>query len=265
MFEMMGLMSASMMTFVLLPLVTLGTAIPIVIYLVARWRDRGEHAEHPDQQIGIKVALNLFRLITFQLTLMAIFMFLLAVISDAPTGDFIRLALGLGIPSAGLCFFHTIFLGKTNATAYPAVGRMFDGWNLIITAIPGMVGIIALFLVILAPALDGQRGDILRAVFPYVMTYGAAWAFLAVGWFRRSGLIAAAPPGAGSMGPPGQGGYPQQGQGYPQQQQGYPQQQQGYPQQGQPQQGQPPQQGGQLPPGQMPPGPGTPGGGYYNQ
>lgn len=206
-YETMGIMGASMAWVMFVPLVGVGALIPLVVYLVARWRDRNEHADNPDRQLGIKVALHLFRVISFQLTLAAVFLFLLGVISEAPTEEFVRIALGLGIPGAGLWFLHVQLLDRTNDHAYRTVGRMFDGWNLIITAFPGLVAVVALFVVILFPNMGSGRSDAIRMVFPYLLAYGGAWAFLGFRWFQASGLIAQAPPGASSIPPAGSGGF----------------------------------------------------------
>lgn len=202
-YETMGLMGASMTWVMLVPLVGIGAIIPLTIYLVARWRDRKEHADNPDQQIGLKVALHLFRVMTFQLTLLAIFLFLLGVISEAPTEELVRISLGLGIPGAGLWFLHVQLISRTNDHAYRTVGRMYDGWNLIITAIPGLISVVALFVIVLAPDMGESRGDMIRVVFPYLMTYAGGWVFLGYRWFQAAGLIAQAPPGAGTVPPPG--------------------------------------------------------------
>jgi hypothetical protein len=212
-YETMGIMSASMASMMMLPIVGIGILIPLTVYLVARWRDRNEHADNPDRQIGLKVALHLFRVITFQLSLAGIFTFLLGIISDAPTEEFVRIGLGLAIPGVGLCFLHTLLIQRTNDHAYRAVGRMFEGWNMIITGLPGMIAVVALFVVVLFPHMAGARGDALRMVFPYLLTYGGAWALLGYRWFQAAGLIAQAPPGAGSIPPAGYGGYGDPGQG----------------------------------------------------
>ena len=262
MMEMMGMFSGMFAFLMFMPLIIMGAFIPVLVYLVARWRNANENAEQPDTQIGLKVALHLFRVLGFQLTLAAVFLFLLAIISEIPTGDTIRIALGIGVPSGGVFFAHHMLAQKTNGATFPAVARMFDGWNLVVTGFPGFMALVGFFVVIFADT-PGSKGDILRVVAPYMMAYTGAWVFLGFTWFKQAGLLPQGPaPGTGSMPPGGGGGYDPNYAQQPQQQQyqqpGYqaPPAQGGYPPQGAPQ-----PQGGGYPPQGTPQG----GGGYPPQ
>ncbi len=256
MFGMMG----SLSTMFLLPLMMMWMSIPVVIYLVARSRSS---AENEDTQIGMKVALHLFRVLGFQLALMGVFLVLFGVISKAPTADMMRLGFGLAIPAGAVFFVHTMLSRKTNGDTFPAVRRMFEGWNLIITAIPGFISLVA-FCVVLFAKMPGAKGDMLRMVFPFLLTYGGAWGALSFMWYKKEGLLPQGP-AAGAF-PPQQGGYPPQQGGYPPQQQGgYPPQQQ---QQQQQQGGYPPQQAAPQQPAAAPQQPAAyppQGGGYPPQ
>lgn len=206
--EMIGMMGSLGTLVVMLPFMMMGLVIPLVIYLVARWRNERAATEQRDSQIGLKVALYMLQVVGFQIGLLAVFLFLLAVISEMPTADFIRIAIGLGLPAAGVFFIHKNLAAKTNTESFPNVRRMFQGWNMLITAMPGFASFLVLSVVIFAD-LPMEKGDVLRVIFPYVMTYGGAWVLLSIQWFKSEGLMPQGP-AAGSY-PQGGGQVPMQG------------------------------------------------------
>lgn len=194
------------MTFLLLPMVMVAVAIPILIYVLARWRHKNEHGDTQDPQLGLKVAVHLFRVLAFQLVLLGTFLFLFGVFMKGDSDPVIRLGIGVLLPAAMLYGGHWLVAARTNDALFPNVRRMFDGWNLIQTGIPGMFSLVALFVVLVGD-FAGYRGDLLRVVVPYLLTYCGAWLVLGFLWLRNAGIVSGPPrPGAGTVPPPGAGG-----------------------------------------------------------
>jgi len=192
--------------FLILPMVLVAVAVPVLIYVLARWRHKNEHADAPDTQLGLKVAIHLFRVLAFQLSLLGLFLFLFGVFMKGDSDPVIRLGIGVLIPAALLYAGHRLVATRTNDELYPNVRRMFDGWNLVQTGIPGMFSLIALFVVLIGD-FSGSRGDMLRVVVPYLLTYFGAWGVLGFLWLRSAGIVSGPPqPGTGTVPPGGAGG-----------------------------------------------------------
>jgi cytochrome bd-type quinol oxidase subunit 2 len=119
------------------------TLIPIVLYVVARWRDAREPT--PDPQLGLKFALGLFRVIAVQGCLLGVFGLCYALTLKRGTGDLARVAMGLLLPS-GIVLVTTLLVNaKTNHEQRPMVGRMLDGWNLVLCGAAAFVALLLLF------------------------------------------------------------------------------------------------------------------------
>jgi hypothetical protein len=158
--------------------------LPVVIYVVARWRAYRELTA-PDPQLGIKCALAWFKMVSYQMLLMGLFMFLYPITADLPeymSEGFTRTAMGMLLP-AGLVFTaHHFILKQTNAEFLPTAPRMFAGLSLIQT------GLIAFFALVMGGILLFQKNtpsEINRPVMVLIFIYGGAWVGQGISYFRQ--------------------------------------------------------------------------------
>ena len=203
-----GLSPLEMMTllgpmFVIVPLLLWFLVIgPLVLYPIARWRAHREPIVDP--QLGLKVALHYFRMLALQLLLLGGVLLIFTIISkgSADKGDFYRAAFGFLVPAAIVYAAHASFLGRTNDEPFPAVRRLFLGYNLLVT---GLIGLTALVLGCQALFAKGSSGDAGRMFLAAVLVYCGAWAWCGVQFAR--GVLgpdhgAAGGPPANVMPPP---------------------------------------------------------------
>ena len=181
-------------------LVTITIFVPVVLYLVARWRNArsGEYDNH----LGLKVALHYFAISAFQLGLAGFTLLVWALITSAPSETksiFNRMAIGMIVPAGLVMAAHLSILRRTNDAVSTSVKRLFAGYNLIVTGLLGFVALIIAFQALLAKGSSGEMGRIAGAM---VLVYGTAWAI--VGW-RFGQLVLPGGPSAGtgaSVAPP---------------------------------------------------------------
>jgi len=167
---------------------------PLVIYPIARWKLHREQST--DNQLGLKTALHYFRMTGFQLLLLGAVMLIYAVIGKAnDKGDLYRAAFGFIVPSAIVLGVHQMLLPKTNDAQYPAVHRLFMGYNLLVVGLFGFTALVIGCQVLFAK--NTGRGDEGRLLFAAVLVYCGAWAACGIQFARR----VFGPPGAMS-GPP---------------------------------------------------------------
>jgi hypothetical protein len=155
---------------------------PFVLYPIARWRANRDAT--PDPQLGLKVALEYFRMLTFQLGLFGSVMVLFTMFSKMPSsdkGDVYRVGFGLLVPAAILFAAHAVMLAKTNQDRYLVPRRLFGGYNLVVT---GLVGMTAFMLVFQALFAKGSSGDFGRFAIAMLLVYGGAWAGCGVRFLR---------------------------------------------------------------------------------
>lgn len=167
------------------PIVTVAVALPVVIYIVARWRTYRDHGGG-DPHLGAKVALSVFRIASFQLLLAAGFLTLYGLLTtmngEARTNMF-RLAGGLFLPGLIVFAAHTIALGATNWRSLPAVVRMFDGVNLVQTGIAGFVALVLAFVLMLQKDVPSEMN---RLAWSMVLVYVPAWIGQGAMFVRRT-------------------------------------------------------------------------------
>lgn len=152
--------------------------VPIVMYVIARWRSNRD--PEIDRHLGIKVALHYFAISAFQLGLAGLALLVWAMISSAPSeakSAVYRVAFGMIAPAALVQAAHLSLLKKTNDAQVTSVRRLFGGYNLIVT---GLLGFIALVLAFQALFAKGSSGEMGRVAGAMVLVYGTAWAVL--GW-----------------------------------------------------------------------------------
>jgi hypothetical protein len=165
---------------------------PFVLYPLARWRDRA--GATPDGQLGLKFALEYFRMLSFQLALFGIVIVLFMLFAKMPSDDKgvgYRFGFGFLIPAALLFAGHMAMLEKTNQREFRAPRRLFAGYNLVIT---GLVGMTSFVLVFQALFTKGSSGDMGRFAAASLITYGGAWAACGIRFLRLVHADPTAPP-----------------------------------------------------------------------
>lgn len=174
-----GMSPLDMMTFVgpmfvLVPMLLWFLVIgPLVLYPIARWKAHRDPIA--DGQLGIKVALHYFRMLSFQLLLLGAVTLIWTIISKSSMdkGAFYRVAFGLLVPGAIVFGAHTVLIKRTNDEYVGGVRRLFLGYNLLVT---GLIGFTALIFGFQALFAKGSSGDAGRMFLAAVLVYCSAWA-----------------------------------------------------------------------------------------
>lgn len=172
--DMYRYMMMSAMNIFISPIVTVAAALPVVIYIVARWRTYRDYGGG-DPHLGAKVALCVFRIAAFQLLLAGGFMIsygLLTTMDGEARTSIFRLAGGLFIPGLIVFAVHTIALHSTNFQSMPAVVRMFNGINMVQT---GIMGFVALTLACILMLQKDVPSEMNRMAWSLVLVYVPAW------------------------------------------------------------------------------------------
>jgi hypothetical protein len=195
----------SMMTPVLMIMAITSLLFPLILYVVARWRDG--KAPVADPQLGLKFALHFFRVQSYQILLMGAAMFLYALLSKELKGEARELvwrpAFGLMVPAGIVMGVSMAMLGKTNNYNFPIVGRIFSGYNLMISGFIGFTALIAGFQAMFAKGSSGEFG---RIAWTGILVYTTAWVVQGA-VFGRTVLEGAPPnpyepPSSGTSGQP---------------------------------------------------------------
>jgi len=164
----------SAMNIFISPIVTVAVALPVVIYIVARWRTYRDHGGG-DPHLGIKVAICVFRIAAFQLLLAGGFLMLYGLMTTMD-GDarinILRLAGGLFLPGLVVFAAHTVALHATNAESMPAVVRMFNGINLVQTGLTGFVSLVLVSVLMLQKDVPSEMN---RLAWSLLLIYVPAW------------------------------------------------------------------------------------------
>jgi hypothetical protein len=157
----------------LTPLVTLFVPLPVLLYGMARWRSHREG--HNDPQLGLKVALGYFRLLSYQIVLAGIFLLTWALMSDLPEeqqDEIRRAALGLLVPAVVVFLAHNLAAGHTNGRDFPIVGRLVAGTSLFFTGLLGFAAVMGAGFLFFQKSPDAET---MRALASAVIVYGLAW------------------------------------------------------------------------------------------
>jgi hypothetical protein len=210
------------------PIMSVAVMAPIVLYIVARWRAYKDPIADP--QLGLKFAIYYFATAALHLGLVGGTLLLYTMIKPGEgesKGDMYRLAFGFIVP-AGIVFGVQIpLLFRTNDGQFPAVRRLFIGFNLLVT---GVIGFAALVLGAQALFMKGSSQGMGHLGGAAIVVYCSVWALLAwqfdfvtIGRNRFMGgppgnvVPPAAPPppppaaaqgGGGGLPPLGGGSYP---------------------------------------------------------
>jgi hypothetical protein len=167
----------------MMPVLVVSGLFPLILYVIARWRSYREAKMGApfDPQVGIKTALNFFLLAGFQVLLLGLFMIVNAIITDAGKGE-LRVGAALAIAGGIILGVHFWALTRTNQDAFPMVGRMFSGLNMVET---GVVGMIALVMTLVAILSEGDFGDFGKTALSLLLVYGTAWVTIGVRFMNR--------------------------------------------------------------------------------
>jgi hypothetical protein len=191
------LMMMSMIAPIMISMAMVTMLAPLVLYVVARWRQNREPVQDP--QLGVKFALCFFRQLGYQTILLGAFVILWSMTSTMLRGgrDYVMRP-GFGVLVAGLLVWgaHNLALQRTNRIEFPAVERLFAGYNLLTV---GMLGFVALVLVIVSLFSKGSAGETGRVYWSMALVYTSAWATQGVMFLNR---VLDAPPAPTSMAPP---------------------------------------------------------------
>ena len=189
--DMYRYMMMSAMNIFISPIITVAVAMPVIIYIVARWRTYRDYGGG-DPHLGAKVAICVFRIAAFQLLLAGGFLFsygLLTTMDGEARINILRLAGGLFIPGLVVFGAHTVALHATNFESMPAVVRMFNGINMVQTGITGFIGLTLACILMLQKDVPSEMN---RMAWSLVLVYVPAWVGLGA-MFMRSTIDAELP------------------------------------------------------------------------
>lgn len=197
MFEMMGIAAAG---WVIAPVIGILFWIPALIYVVARWRTYREG--HSDAQLGLKVVMSLFKIVSYQMALGGLFLLVYALMSDAPDETqetVLRTAGGMLLPSIIVYGIHFYAYNRTNHREMPTVDRLFGGVNLLITGLIAFGALIVACQLLFQKKSDAEHA---RLAWSFVITYSLAWLGQGLLFARLATLPPAVPNGAPAPPPP---------------------------------------------------------------
>lgn len=178
-------------------LVTITIFVPIVMYVVARWRANRD--PEVDRHLGLKVALHYFATTALHVGLAGLALLVWAMISSAPSeakSAVYRVAFGMLAPAGLVLAAHISLLRRTNDQQLTGVRRLFAGYNLIVIGVIGFVALVIAFQALFAKGSSGEMGRVAGAL---VLVYGTAWAVL--GW-RFGQAVLGGGSGGGSISAP---------------------------------------------------------------
>ena len=165
MFQMMG---AAMV-----PLLATAMFAPLVLYIVARWRDNREPV--PDPHLGIKFALGFFKWQGYVCALGGTGMLLYSITTKMPSEAreiVYRPAFGLLLPGLLVFGVASWALTRTNNLERPQVSRLLAGFNLMLVGGVGFALLLVAFQTLFA---KGESGDAGRAIWSFTFVFVAAW------------------------------------------------------------------------------------------
>jgi hypothetical protein len=183
------------------PLVTLLLWLPVILYIVARWRTYREGVT--DNQLGLKVALSFFKIAAYQISLAGLFLLVYALMSDAPIEtqeQILRAAGGLLVPGLLVYGAHYYAYNHTNHRELTTVDRLFAGVNLLQTGLIGFASLLTACILVFQKNIDDETE---RLAWSLVIVYVLAWIVQGLLFARTSTLKAAgrpAPAGVGGAG-----------------------------------------------------------------
>ncbi len=160
---------------ILAPVILVSVMLPIIIYVIARWRTYRDDSA-PDPQLGLKVAICWFKIAAYHLLLSAGFILLYTIIADLPeyaSKHMMRLGAGMALPAALIFAVHVFALKQTNSEQRPSVRRMFSGVSLMQS---GLIAFSGLMLGGILLFQEDTPKELNRLALTMVLVYGTAWA-----------------------------------------------------------------------------------------
>lgn len=154
-----------------------------VAYLILRWRAYREQAPE-DPHLGLKAALYYFKTLAYHVMLAGTFLLIFGLINEQVRGEMLRLGAGLLLGGAIVYGAHAVIIDKrTNTLQFPAVARIYNGFNLVMTGLVAMAALVGTLVLLFqehTPALA------VRGALALLLVYGAAWAAQAAFMFKRA-------------------------------------------------------------------------------
>jgi hypothetical protein len=169
-FEMLGMLAPMIMVYVVMTMMI----IPLVLYIIARWREHRESV--PDPQMGLKFALGYFKWQGFQIALAGAAALLWSVTSSAPSEmhEYIyRPAFGLILPGLLVFGVASWALLRTNQLERPQVGRLLAGYSMILVGIFAFTFLVIGFVLLFWKGQTDKEAG--RFIWSMTFVYGAAW------------------------------------------------------------------------------------------
>lgn len=153
-----------------------------VAYLILRWRAYREQAP-ADPHLGIKAALYYFKTLAYHVILVGTFCLIFGLINDQVRGEMMRMGAGLLLGGAIVYGVHAVIIDKrTNTLQFPAVARIYNGYNLVMTGLVAMGAVIATLVLLFQEFTPPM---VVRGALVLLLVYGGAWASQAAFLFKR--------------------------------------------------------------------------------
>jgi len=167
--EILSMLAPLMMVYLILTMMV----IPLVLYVIARWRDNREPM--PDSQLGIKFALGYFKWQGYQVALAGAAVLLWSV-TTSRASEFreylYRPAFGLILPGLLIFGVASWALLRTNQIERPQVGRLLAGYSMLLVGIFAFIFLVLGFVMLFQKGPAGEPG---RIVWSVTFVYVAAW------------------------------------------------------------------------------------------
>lgn len=178
----------------MLPLLSAGSFIPVILYVVARWRASKDAAVDP--QLGLKFAIYYFGTVALHVALVGLTLVIYTIVRPSdPDGDgkgeAYRMAFGFLLPAAAVFGGHLALLLRTNDRVMPGVKRLFYGFNLLVAGLLGFTALVASCQALFHKGSTDGMGHFAGAA---LVVYGTLWGLLA---WRFDRLVVGPPPGTG--------------------------------------------------------------------
>ena len=153
-----------------------------VAYLILRWRAYREQTP-ADPHLGIKAALYYFKTLAYHVVLVGAFCLIFGLINDHVREQKMRMGAGLLLGGAIVYGAHAVIIDKrTNTLQVPAVARIYNGFNLVMTGLVAMAAVIGTLVLLFA---EHTPAIVVRGALVMLLVYGGAWASQAAFQFKR--------------------------------------------------------------------------------
>jgi hypothetical protein len=168
----------------LAPLASLIFVLPLLAYVLVRWRDdRDGRGRDPD--LGVKTLIGLFLVLGLNLVFAAGASIFGALFAGSEVEDLSPL-LSMGLVGLIVLGLDAVFLGRTNYRDRPGVMRIFWGVSSVIAALVSLVALIVWF----THLFEGQlERDTAKVALAFVIVYVPAWLGQLILISRRPTLV----------------------------------------------------------------------------